>query len=287
MRHEFERAKRGYSGAPPIALTLEPRMGDMLERMLNAAAKRLASYATRLESLCQQKAHTRASQQNASNPNALFIWIPKTAGTSLNNLLREAGGQKLKWEAEARSYFRNRGIVTFGHMSVPHLREAGIISDDFYDSAVKFAFVRNPFDRAVSLYEFLRSIEVLPPSMGFSTYCTMLREREFEDIGAYNRLGLSPINPQLAWLTDRNGEPCVDFIGRYEQLDRDVRALIGLLKIDVPNKAVAHANKSVRKPIEEYYGPAEVEAIQTAYRCDFESFGYSVTPGWQRLRIAA
>jgi hypothetical protein len=79
----------------------------------------------------------------------------------------------------------------------------------------------------------------------------------------------------------------VDFIGRYEQLDRDVRALISLLKIDVRSKAVAHANKSVRKPIEEYYGAAEVEAIQTVYRCDFESFGYSFTPGWERLRVAA
>lgn len=86
----------------------------MIEMILQATAKRVAAHASRLESLALRMEHNRARRRNESNPNALFIWVPKTAGTSLNNLLMEAGGQKLKSEAEAKAYFRNQGIVTFG-----------------------------------------------------------------------------------------------------------------------------------------------------------------------------
>ncbi|HEX2474861.1 MAG TPA: sulfotransferase family 2 domain-containing protein [Lacipirellulaceae bacterium] len=225
-------------------------------------------------------------KRNAVNPNALLVWIPKTAGTSLNSLLTDAGGQMFLSTAEARRYFRNRGIVTFGHISVPHLREAGIIHDEFYRSALKFAFVRNPFDRAVSLFEYSRLIAKIPASMGFPTFCQMLKDHAYEDIGDYNHLGLSQLNPQTRWLSGSKGELCVDFVGRFESFEDDVRVVLRRLNLPTKNGAIPHVNRSQRMATETYYCDAEVEAVQHAYRCDFEAFGYSLIPRWTLERAS-
>ena len=260
-----------------------------LECVLTAAANALGSSANRLHKLAHDLWQRRMTARNAINPNALLVWIPKTAGTSLNSLLAQAGGQTFLTIDEARRYFRNRGIVTFGHISLPHLREAGVINDSFCASALKFAFVRNPFDRAVSLYEYSRRIGKLPPMTSFSMFCRILKDRAYEDIGDYNHLGLSQLNPQTRWLTDRSGDLCVDFIGRFEDFSNDVERLLRRLNLPIRAGGIPHVNQSPREPTENYYGDAEVDAVQTAYRCDFEAFGYSIMPRWetQQAPIAA
>lgn len=260
-----------------------------LERLLNATARRLGASAQRLSGLAQHLDERRRKKRNAANPNALLVWIPKTAGTSLNSLLAKAGGQTFLSTTEARRYFRNRGIVTFGHISVPHLREAGIITDEFYNSALKFAFVRNPFDRAVSLFEYSRLIGKIPASMGFPTFCQMLKDHAYEDIGDYNHLGLSQLNPQIRWLVGGKGELCADFIGRFESFAEDVQTVLRRLNLPVEISKVPHVNRTQRMATETYYCDAQVEAVQHAYRCDFEAFGYSLIPRWEleRARLAA
>jgi hypothetical protein len=257
-----------------------------LERALTTVANAFISSANRLHALAHLFWQRRMTDRNGSNPNALLIWIPKTAGTSLNSLLAQAGGQTFLSIDAARRYFRNRGIVTFGHIGVPHLREAGIIDDAFYMSAFKFAFVRNPFDRAVSLYEYSRRIEKLPPMIGFPMFCRILKDHAYEDIGDYNHLALSQLNPQSRWLMGCDGQLCVDFIGRFENFASDVEIILRRLNLPVPVGGVPHVNQSTRQPTDKYYGDAEIEAVQTAYRCDFEAFGYSLIPRWERLRPA-
>jgi hypothetical protein len=256
------------------------------ERILNAAARTVASRAERLQAFATHLEQRRLKHRNAVNPNALLVWIPKTAGTSLNTLLTDAGGQALFTISDARRYFRNRGIVTFGHIGIPQLRAAGVLQDHFYNSALKFAFVRNPFDRAVSLYEYSRAIAKIPPTMSFSIFCRMLKERAYEDVGDYNHVGLSQLNPQLKWLAGSNGELCIDFLGRFESLDQDISRLMRQLNLPVTPAPIPRANTSSRQPIESYYGDAEVEAIQTAYRCDFDAFGYSAIPRWELDRVS-
>jgi hypothetical protein len=258
----------------------------LVERILHAAAGRLASKSQRLLSTAQHLEQRRLKKRNATNPNALLVWIPKTAGTSLNSLLTKAGGQTFLSIPEARRYFRNRGIVTFGHISVPHLRDAGLINYEFYRSALKFAFVRNPFDRAVSLFEYSRLIAKIPASMGFPTFCQMLKDHAYEDIGDYNHLGLSQLNPQVRWLMGAKGELCVDFVGRFESFDDDVQVVMRRLNLPIASAGIPHVNQSQRMATETYYCDAEVEAVQHAYRCDFEAFGYSLIPRWELERAS-
>lgn len=255
-----------------------------LERFINDATSFATAGASRLQRLSMHLTHLRSLQRNSRNANALYVWIPKTAGTTLNSVLADQGGQTLLSASDAERYFRNRGIVTFGHMSVRHLRAAGIITERFYSSSWKFAFVRNPFDRAVSLFEYLRAIGTLPPLTSFSLFCKYINEHAYERIGAFNHVGLNQLNPQLAWITNDAGEVFTDYIGRFENFENDIRVVFDALRIPVVKQRVTHANRSTRHPTQSYYGDAEVQIIRDAYECDFEAFGYSAIPPWEVKR---
>lgn len=91
--------------------------------------------------------------------NVLFIWIPKTAGTSMFHIFQKNGCQKLKFPKDYLS-FNGKGFVTFNHFSICSLIKAKIISEDFFENAFKFAFIRNPWDRLVSLFAYRKSINL-------------------------------------------------------------------------------------------------------------------------------
>lgn len=95
---------------------------------------------------------------------AIFIHIPKCAGTSIINTLHRHGLQKYRlkpWGGDHTflvskpvSEFKGSGLVTFGHNYIHDLRANGILEDSYYDRAFKLCFVRNPWDRFVSLYQY-------------------------------------------------------------------------------------------------------------------------------------
>ncbi len=90
--------------------------------------------------------------------NVLFIWIPKAAGTSIRKALDKYGCPTLTHPKSMYhdSYlsFNNKGFVTFGHVNISYLLKKGIVNREYFDGAFKFCFVRNPWDRLVSLYHY-------------------------------------------------------------------------------------------------------------------------------------
>jgi len=103
--------------------------------------------------------------------NGVFIWIPKTAGTSVFEVLAAYNCLKLKDLKSARFMFPQQGLVTFGHMSYALLLEKKVVSPEFHEKAFKFCFVRNPFSRVVSLYEYLKKTGRIHSQTGFRSFC--------------------------------------------------------------------------------------------------------------------
>lgn len=201
-----------------------------------------------------------------SRRKAVFIWIPKTAGASFYSCL---DAPKL-WVSLHRVKYRfaNTGTVTFGHMDYSGLVRAGLVSRRFDEAAYKFAFVRNPYGRAVSLYFYLKKYGILPADGSFLQFCRRLHQEGCEPIGLYNVSGLSQCNPQTRWVENIQ----MDFIGRFETIEDDsekVFSALGLQGVHLPR-----INKTDHGGYEEYYCRESKEIIEKFYAEDFRNFDY-------------
>lgn len=206
--------------------------------------------------------------RSAGSRNAVFIWIPKSAGTSVLSALTRYGCTKLKKIHIVKYYFPQKGIVTFGHMSYLELIKSGYVSSKFDESAYKFCLTRNPYDRAVSLFFYLKKIDRVSSQMTFLEFCRQLNDNGCEDIGLYNLDGWSHCNPQVKWIENLE----MDFIGRFESLEADFNKI--LKDLELPPVDLPHHNISSHEHFSHYYCQESKEIVEKFYRKDFIHFGY-------------
>lgn len=222
--------------------------------------------ASRLLAQVQLWNHVRRA---SSYEDSLFIWIPKNAGTSVYTMLEAAGLVKLNTLPAIRRHFRNKGRVTFGHMSIGSLIEAGLVSREFVDRSFKFAIARNPYTRAASLYrvhsKLMRNCHRTPT---FVEFLKWIAAGHYDRIGLYNRHGWSQCNPQVEWL--RASWP--DKIYKVEKLG-DFAADISK-RWDVNRPELVHTNWTSRDD-ELNLSREEKALIERIYAEDFETFGYA------------
>lgn len=226
-------------------------------------AERVPAYAYEQTRLALLREQVRAYGKR----DAVFIWIPKTAGTSLHACLN---APKLKNLRLIRKRFAGRGVVTFGHIDYTMLVAAGYIPPRFDQDAYKFAFSRNPYTRAVSLWAYLSKMGRLDGRASFLDFCRSLQRNGCEPIGLFNARGLSQCNPQVRWLENLD----LDFLGKVETLEQDAARVfrhLGIACHQVPS-----LNQSRHGDCSEYYCSESQDIVEDFYRDDFEALGYTM-----------
>lgn len=196
----------------------------------------------------------------------IFFAVPRTGTHSVRQALRRHLGEG-DWEQQmltGRSVLPVPQIAALGHghVSVRQAREwlPASVWRDYY----KFAFVREPFDRFVSVCCFLhRGVA------GFAG-----QERQFMQAALarprFRRRVLAA--PQWELLADQEGRLGVDFLGRYERLEADLRRIAAELAL--PPLSLPHANASRRRSSTGYYDATLKAAVADFYRQDFQQLGY-------------
>lgn len=208
----------------------------------------------------------------------IFIHVPKTGGTSLENLIWPAGQHD---EAHlARGFvdeFHNRYQTgSLKHLLARQVRQE--VGRVLFGACFKFAFVRNPWDRAVSQYAYmatrpdLRRFVGLPDSACFKTYLDRIGRRRHVQW-----------EPQVHFLVDDDGRSLVDAIGRFEHFERDAQRV--LAAIGLPAARLRHDNASVRAAYPHYYDAESRQIVAERYAADIAAFGYRFEPA--ALALAA
>lgn len=201
--------------------------------------------------------------------NIVFIWIPKTGGTSIFRILEHYNGRKYLDIDDLSENFGNRGITTFGHISYADLIQANFINDAFHQNSYKFTFVRNPYDRLVSLYSYFKKMNRIPQNLSFAGFCE--KATNPDNIGLHNVKGFSQCNPQITWLNKVN----VDFIGKFENLSVDIKKLLKNLGM-YRHHHLPHKNRSNHKHYLDYYDNSTLALINEFYLEDFKKFNYEI-----------
>ena len=135
-----------------------------------------------------------------------------------------------------------------------------------YKSYFRFAFVRNPWDRLVSYW---RDKVIRRNKFDFSD-----SEQGFESFVDYiaMKVDMERGNPHLRLQSSLIDLNHIDFLGRFENFQTDLREVMGLLDIEA---TIKKKNASGRKAdYHEYYTERTREKVAELYKKDIRIFNY-------------
>lgn len=203
----------------------------------------------------------------------IFVEVPKTGSTSIRKILGDPGKPhcdilEILYEIEKTLLpydFTNRKPMPLDQVSRENL------ANKIFGEYFKFGFVRNPWDRTVSLYLRREGI-CLSELISFDQFVDWIKYSSDTCIHPSRHTN------QMDWLTDSRGNVIVDFIGRFEQLDQDWAFVCQ--KIGLSGTVLPHLNRRghEKRHYAEYYTPRTREIIARKFATDIEYFGYEFLP---------
>lgn len=210
----------------------------------------------------------------------IFVHVPKCAGISVG-----------------RSLFGNYGG---GHFGVTTYEM--IYTKAEFDAYFKFAVVRNPWDRLLSGYRFLRGVYQqyldeygrVPLPSEYDGADASLRTKlsskfevnQYEDFEAFVLGWVTPANlraheqfrPQHRFVCDPDGTLRLDYVARFESLADDFTTISDRLGIA---SSLRHDNRSAgaESSYRDHYTPAMRAVVAEHFATDIRLFGYDFDDG--------
>jgi len=216
----------------------------------------------------------------------IFVHVPKSAGTSLAHHLSklscycdlEIGGTELG-EAIQPEFSRRHGLSKHSTAMEIH----AVTGDVFWKRYFTFGFVRNPYERSFSIFNFMRkmSAQKILPYVEIDQFSTF---QEFILSDYYQAEGPDRILcPQFFWLRRNfsSEELSVDYVGRVEEIEQNINEIAlrvgqGMQKhewFDLPQFNRSDCSKrTVWDELNER--PELKEIIYLKNEVDFRLFGY-------------
>jgi Sulfotransferase family len=220
----------------------------------------------------------------------IFLKTKKTAGTSIELALSQlcgardivtpltqidealrAGGRGAQnwqlhgWWQSPRPFFKRRFFKFAGqdygfYNHMPAEEAKALLGDDnAWRSYFKFAFERNPWDRQVSWYHHRYRRKDTPPP--FAAFIQSDRRARINNYEIYSI----------------DGAPAVDFLGRFETLEQDLRHALGQVGVkldkDLPRAKTTFRSNAV--PYRDYYDSDTIAIVGGWYQREIDLLGYA------------
>jgi hypothetical protein len=191
---------------------------------------------------------------------AIYIHIPKTAGIYIRSTLDKYYNFKLflferpdhieycktnlSINKEKQLFFGNNihGIINY-YKTSKYLSDLMGMNDEKWDSYYKFCFIRNPYDRIVSAWNYIQ--ETNNYNIDFDKYL------EFKNIVDENEYFHVFLN-QYKHMINENNEFYINFVGKFENLEEDFKTI--LLNIGFKDEEIIHdkSNKINKRKHEKF-----------------------------------
>ena len=199
----------------------------------------------------------------------IFFAVPKTATHAIRFALRPHLGpddEEHVFQVKNTKFnipeFQDRKN---GHFTVDEIKPH--ISDEVWNSYYKFSFVRNPFDRFISLSFF--HFKALKNSSGHINQLLIKLAK------AKTESRPEMFKSQTVFLYENDRQTPMDFIGRFENIQSDFNKFCDLMNI--PATDLQEVNSSNHKHYLEYYQSNELrELVQLLYEDDIHHFNYTL-----------
>ena len=221
----------------------------------------------------------------------LFVHVPKCAGSFIQNAY---GLDKLNPRDQVIYDNVTSNGVTAQHRNINTLIDRNIITTDEWNKFYSFAIVRNPYDRVVSLFHYLKRVEDsnqtkltnLTDGKSFKDYIMHVHDNQhlIPDVGLDNVITQHGLRNQWKPMCDWMPE-YISAVYKLEHgmcnITADIERVCGVrskLKCDKPS------NTSIHDHYSRYYDRETQQAVLSIYKSDFDRFGYSESIEGEKTR---
>lgn len=224
----------------------------------------------------------------------IYVHIPKTGGTSIEEALLE--------NIAPRCYINNRNTMFKKYFPIQghsFAREYEIADDMFV-----FTFVRNPWDKLVSEYFYMKQttrldkiikqfhktkfkrkhtnkstdwltpvVETINFNKTYPTFKHFIMKLFEVSYKSYSCDTIYHYEKQIEFIMDVDKTTSlVNFIGRFEHLQQDYNYICEML--DLPKTKLPHLNRSRHNDFRTYYDDEMKQQVLRYYNDDIKTFGY-------------
>ena len=271
----------------------------------------IKNYKSESKSVVTTETSTQKRKMNETLSNLkpmLFVHIPKTGGTSVSVVIRAQRCKNpkdcsLRVLSHISRFHKENGTLDIESLNIRYWDKLPLNKltqrkvDDLLKSKTyfkwrkyvnedndvveSFAVVRNPFDRLLSAYSYLRfpgfPINKYYDNITMSYHNQVKRYPSFAAF-VYDLPNLAKqivhLVPQHKFICDNGGKLAVTYIARTETLQEDILKINPdfFRKYPIGNKNVS--NKITKMDVSSYLTPELCQLISLVYHKDFEMFNY-------------
>lgn len=187
--------------------------------------------------------------------NCVFIHIPKNAGQSVEHVFLNDLG--LTWETRGELLLRKKtadeqGPDRLAHLTASEYVSYGYMTQEDFDASYRFAIVRNPWSRFVSLYRYLGLFQK-GDFASFIRYAAKTPEWD-------RRFWM--VRDQADYVCHESGERIVDYVGRFESIQEDFKVVADHLGL--PSGSLPHVNIGRKKQATPWTNPVKLVGVLRA-----------------------
>ena len=202
----------------------------------------------------------------------IFIHIPKCGGTSVEQALLKNEGipeeRILKWNLTEEEQQEYRMWYKYGGIDVQH-RKIDQYKTENEKKYFTFTFVRNPWERFLSEYFYIKKVDGCDCEDFNKKYPTF---KHFVKNNGIKCCYYAHDFPQIDFVFNSNHGKLTNFVGRCEDMQYDFDYVCGKLKI--PKTKLPNRNPTKHKHYTEYYDDETRQIVAEKYAKDIKYFGY-------------
>lgn len=199
----------------------------------------------------------------------IFVHIPKCGGTSIESILwpdKDDRTTSNLWMGFISKYNNKYQTGGLQHLLASQIQQE--IGSNFFEEYFKFSIVRNPWDKAVSQFKYMKKRGDLREYIGmsegdsFKKYLSLIQRRKHVQWES-----------QYKFLTDESEKYIVDYIGRFESFNEHVIKILNQLCVNY-SASIPHLNKSDLSDYRGFYNAELKKLVGDIYQKDIEKFEY-------------
>ena len=205
----------------------------------------------------------------------IFIAIPKSASQYIRKIIRPHLGSKdqeicmLFDNIQSKQYPNLKGV---GHKSARRIKKE--VGEKIWNSYFKFAFIRDPYERIISIFSFKRKkqITILKEKNKDNTIKEIYNQNPFTKTYYHGKIQSFFKKTQSHWIFDDNNNLMIDFIGSMNNLHNDLKFIFK--KVGLPEYI---EKPSINKSIQidnyyKYYNNTLISLIHNDFSIDIKNF---------------